>query len=128
VLLEPATRPALLALCALARCELAPLRQIESVVIESSSFGRLRGDSYRLGFALRNTAPLAIAMPAIELSMTDAQDQTVIRRVILPGEYGAAAAASLGADSDWSGNLALSVKPAANTERIAGYRLLAFYP
>lgn len=127
VLLEPSTRPALLALCALARCELGPLRQIESVVIESSSFGRLGGDNFRLGFSLRNTAPVAIAMPAIELSMTDAQDQAVVRRVILPGEFGAAAA-TLAAESDWSGNLALRVRPATNTERIAGYRLLAFYP
>lgn len=124
---EPATRPLLLALCDITGCDLAPLRQIESIVIESSSFSRVRGDDYRLGFALRNTAPIAIAMPAIELSLTDPQDQAVIRRVIQPAEF-AAGAISLAKASVWSGSLALSVKPDAQTERIAGYRLLAFYP
>ena len=127
VQVEPAARPVVSALCALVRCELGPLRQIESVVIDSSSFGRIRGDNYRLGFSLRNTAPTAIAMPAVELSMTDSQDQALVRRVILPGEFGASAP-TLAAGSDWNGSLTLSVKPAANTDRISGYRLLAFYP
>jgi predicted Zn finger-like uncharacterized protein len=124
---EPAARPVLAGLCALAHCELGPLRQIESIVIDSSSFGRLRADNYRLGFSLRNTAPVDVSMPAIELSLTDSQDQALIRRVIQPAEFGAPTA-SLSAGSDWSATLALNVRPAANTDRITGYRLLAFYP
>ena len=127
VLLEPASRPVIQALCRLARCEIGALRQIESVVIDSSSFGRLRGDAYRLAFSLRNQAPIDIAMPAIELSLTDTQDQALIRRVILPSEYGAPGAV-LAAGADWSGTLAMNIRPGAGTERIAGYRLLAFYP
>jgi predicted Zn finger-like uncharacterized protein len=125
--LEPATRPILETLCAVAGCSLSPLRQIESIVIDSSTFSRVRGDDYRLGFALRNTAPIAIAMPAIELSLTDPQDQAVIRRVIQPAEF-AAGTLSLAKSSVWTGSLAMSVRPGANTDRIAGYRLLAFYP
>ncbi len=124
---EPATRPMLQALCEVTGCVLAPLRQIESVVIDSSSFSRVRGDDYRLGFALRNTAPIAIAMPSIELSLTDPQDQAVIRRVIQPAEFGSGAL-TLSKTSVWSGSLALSVMPGPHTDRIAGYRLLAFYP
>lgn len=127
VLLEPAARPVVQALCKLAGCEIGALRQIESVVIDSSSFGRLRTDTYRLAFSLRNRAPIDIAMPAIELSLTDTQDQALIRRVMLPSEYGAAGAV-LAASADWSGTLAVSIRPGAGTERIAGYRLLAFYP
>jgi predicted Zn finger-like uncharacterized protein len=127
VLLEPASRPVIQALCRLAGCEISALRQIESVVIDSSSFGRLRTDAYRLAFSLRNQAPIDIAMPAIELSLTDTQDQALIRRVILPSEYGAPGAV-LAAGADWSGTLAMNVRPGAGTERIAGYRLLAFYP
>jgi predicted Zn finger-like uncharacterized protein len=125
--LEPATRPVLQALCGMAGCSLSPLRQIESIVIDSSTFSRIRGDDYRLGFALRNTAPIAIAMPAIELSLTDPQDQAVIRRVIQPAEF-AAGTLSLAKSSVWTGSLSMSVRPSANTDRIAGYRLLAFYP
>lgn len=127
VLLEPALRPVMVAMCTVARCEVGNLKQIESIVIDSSSFGRLRGDNYRLGFSLRNTATNDIAMPAIELSLTDAQDQAVIRRVILPAEFGAPTT-PFAAGADWGGALALSVKPAASSDRIAGYRLLAFYP
>jgi predicted Zn finger-like uncharacterized protein len=127
VLLEPASRPVVQALCRLAGCEIGALRQIESVVIDSSSFGRLRTDAYRLAFSLRNQAPIDIAMPAIELSLTDTQDQALIRRVILPTEYGAPGAV-LAAGADWSGTLAMNIRPGAGTERIAGYRLLAFYP
>ncbi len=125
--LEPATRPLLLALCAWQGCTVSPLRQIESVVIDSSSFSRIRGDDYRLGFSLKNKAPIEIAMPAMELALTDPQDQPVIRRVIHPGEFGAPSDA-LAAASVWSGTIALNVKPGTGGERIAGYRLLAFYP
>ena len=125
--LEPAARPALTALCAVTGCRLAPLRQIESVVIESSAFERVRADNYRLGFSLRNTAAIEVAMPAIELSVTDAQDQTLIRRVFLPAEF-AASTPVLGGGADWSSNLVLSVKTGAHSDRVTGYRLLMFYP
>lgn len=127
VQIQPATRPLLLALCAWNGCSLAPLRQIESVVIDSSSFGRVRGDTYRLGVALRNNAPVDIAMPALELTLTDTQDQALIRRILLPTEFGATSA-RLAAGADWSTALSLSVKTADNAARITGYRVLAFYP
>ncbi len=124
---QPAMLPLLQALCAAAGCSVSPLRQIESVVIDSSSFSRVRGDDYRLGFSLKNTAAIDIAMPAIELSLTDPQDQPVVRRVLLPTDFGARSAA-LAAASVWTGSLALTVQPGAGSDRIAGYRLLAFYP
>ena len=124
---EPAARPALLALCAWSRCALSPLRQIESIVIESSSFALTRGDNYKLAFSLRNNALLDLAMPAIELALTDAQDQPLIRRVILPSEFGAASS-RLAAGSEWGSSVSVSVKASANMDRIAGYRMLAFYP
>lgn len=124
---QPALRPVLQALCSVVGCNLAPLRQIESIVIDSSSFSRVRDDDYRLGFSLKNTAPIEVAMPAIELSLTDPQDRPVVRRVIMPAEFGARSAA-LASGTEWSGSLALTVKPGADVQRIAGYRLLAFYP
>ncbi len=125
--MQPSLRPVLEALCAVSGCRISALRQIASVVIDSSSFSRVRGDDYRLGFSLRNTATIDIAMPAIELALTDPRDQAVIRRVILPAEFGARSAALAGA-SVWTGSLALNVQPGASSDRIAGYRLLAFYP
>ena len=124
---QPGMRPVLEALCTVAGCSIAPLRQIESIVIDSSSFSRVRGDDYRLGFSLKNTAPIDVAMPAVELSLTDPQDQPVIRRVILPAEFGARSDALAG-ESVCTGSLALTVQADASAQRVAGYRLLAFYP
>ena len=124
--LEPALRPVLGTLCESTGCVISPMRQIESVVIDSSSFSRLRGDVYRLAFSLRNSAAVDVAMPAIELSVTDAQDQALSRRVLLPAEFGATSLV-LPAGGEWGSKLSLNVK-SGGAERIAGYRLLAFYP
>ena len=123
---EPALRPVLATVCQSTGCGISPMRQIESVVIDSSSFSRLRGDVYRLAFSLRNSAAVDIAMPAIELSVTDAQDQALSRRVLLPAEFGATSLV-LPAGGEWGSKLSLNVK-SGGAERIAGYRLLAFYP
>lgn len=125
--MHPVMRPVLEAVCVMAGCRIEPLRQIDAIVIDSSSFSHVRGDSYRLGFSLKNTASVDVAMPAIELSLTDPQDQPVIRRVILPAEFGARSAA-LASAAIWTGALGLTVQPDVGAQRIAGYRLLAFYP
>lgn len=124
-LVQPALKPALERMCELLACRLAPPRQIEAIVIESSGFNRLRSDTYRLSFSLRNTAGVDIAVPAIELTLTDMQDQPVLRRVLTAGELGAAQPV-IPAASEWTGAVGLTVQVGA--ARIAGYRLLAFYP
>ncbi len=123
---QPALKPLLQQLCGPLQCTVGPPRQIEAVVIDGSTFSKLRGDAYRLNFTLRNQAATDIAMPAIELTLTDGQDQPVVRRVLTPADLGAASG-TLAAGADWSGNFAMSV--AGNgAGRIAGYRVLAFYP
>jgi predicted Zn finger-like uncharacterized protein len=42
--MEPATKPFVSLVCEALACKIAPLRQIESVVIDSSSFTKVRGD------------------------------------------------------------------------------------
>ncbi|TSA08094.1 MAG: DUF3426 domain-containing protein, partial [Comamonadaceae bacterium] len=44
------------------------------------------GNTYRLNFTVKNTAAVAVAAPAIELTLTDTSDQAVLRRVFLPAE------------------------------------------
>ncbi len=122
----PGARPGLEALCAPLQCVVLPLRQIESIVIDSSSFNKLRGDTYQLNLTIRNTSAATIAMPGIELALTDAQDQPVLRRVLLPADLAAPAVLAPGAE--WLGSLPLSVTPDGSAARIAGYRVLAFYP
>lgn len=120
----PQLRPLLLALCEPLGCELAPLRQISEVVIDSSSFNKARGDSYVLAVTMKSRSTVALEMPAVELTLTDAQDQPVLRRVLLPADMGAPQ--ELAAGGEWSASV--SVLVTTGGARVAGYRLLAFYP
>lgn len=123
---RPALRPWLQALCGPLRCDLQPPRQIDAIVVDSSSFSRLRNDTFRLSFSLRNLAPIQVAMPSIELTLTDSQDQPVIRSVLAPGAIGAAEV--LPATGESTSSVTVSVASNGSSARVAGYRLLAFYP
>jgi hypothetical protein len=124
---EPSLKPWLLAFCDQLNCTLSPLRKIESIVIDTATFTKIRGDSYRLNLTVKNNAALALALPAIELTLTDSLDQPVIRRVFLPEELGIKTEA-LAAGREWSVSLAMAVNAADSSNRVAGYRVLAFYP
>lgn len=122
----PQARVALLQLCARLGCTLQPPRDIAAVVIDSSSFLQARGDAsrYELQVALKNTAAHPVAMPLLELTLTDAQEQALVRRVLRPqSELGAASELAPGAV--WSATAPVQL---AGTTPVAGYRLLAFYP
>ncbi|HMA06469.1 MAG TPA: DUF3426 domain-containing protein [Ramlibacter sp.] len=124
---EPALRPWLAALCGALGCAIGPQRRIEAIAIESSSFNQLRGDAYRLQVTLKNQAATEVALPALELTLTDGQERAVVRRVLTPAELGSDTGV-LAPASEWSSSLALGVTDAALGGKIAGYRLLAFYP
>jgi predicted Zn finger-like uncharacterized protein len=122
-----AINPLLQTLCEVFACQVRPLRQIESIVIESSSFNKIRGDVYRLNLTIKNTSNVELAMPSIELALTDTTDQPLMRRVFLSKEFGSPAPV-IAANSESVSTLALSIKANPATERISGYRVLAFYP
>lgn len=125
--LEPALRPWLISLCELQGCAISPMQRIDAIVIDSSSFNKLRGDVYRLNFTVRSTAPIEVGLPAVELTLTDSQDQVLTRRVFSGAELGAKTSV-LAPGSEWQGSWAVSVKGPGITDHISGYRLLAFYP
>ncbi|QJW85073.1 DUF3426 domain-containing protein [Ramlibacter terrae] len=124
--LQPDLRPLLVQMCGYLDCRLAHPRQIEAIVIDSSGFNRMRGDTYRLTFNARNTAPTRVATPSLELTLTDSQDQPLLRRVLSPQELGANDG-FIPAASEWSGAAGVVVSPTSGV-RVSGYRLLAFYP
>ena len=127
---QPNLRPALAMLCQYTGCELAALRQIGDIVIEGAAFAREKSGSndYRLSFTLRNGATVPLAMPAVELSLLDTQERAVVRRVLMPADYGAPAVLAARADRAASLPLTLSASEAAALPPIAGYRVEAFYP
>lgn len=125
--MEPALKPLLEDVCLLLDCRVGPLQQIESVVIDSSAFSKTKGEVYRLSLTLKNTAPIDLAMPAVELALTDTLDQALLRRVLRPEELGVKSGV-IPAASEIQSTLVLTIKTNGNGERVAGYRLLAFYP
>ena len=123
---EPIALRLLEPLCAALGCKIAPLLQIESIVIDSSSFAKTRADVYRLSFTLKNTAPTAVATPSMELTLTDMQDQAVVRRVFVATEFGRQQTMQPG--TELVATLPVAVKPGVSGAKISGYRLLSFYP
>lgn len=125
----PQTRTTLDAACRMIGCLVALPMQIDSVSIESSDFQPVpeKRDQFTLSVVLRNRSSTVEAWPAIELSLNDASEKTVARRVILPREYlpaGLTTARGFAAGSEQAlkVNLDLARLPAS------GYRVYLFYP
>jgi predicted Zn finger-like uncharacterized protein len=120
----PASAPALKALCRLAGCSVQPMRRIELLAVHSSGLNRLEGSTlYRLQVVLQNRADTALMMPALELTLNDAQGKLVARRVLQAAELGVPQAA-LQAGQE------LPIKALVSTgeRRVDGYTLELFYP
>ena len=122
---KPQWRPAFESMCLLLRCELAPRRDIASVVLTGSSFHQeAQAHRYQLGLSIQNQGALAVATPAVELTLTDTQDQVLVRKVFTPQEIGAPE--ELAARSEWNGTLPLQTQ--GLNLPVSGYRVMAFYP
>lgn len=125
---EPVLASGLQSLCEAVGCQIAPLRQIESIVIESSSFIKVKADVYRLSFSIKNTALVPLALPFAELALTDLRDQSVLRRVLAPTEYGARGEI-LAPGEELMLVVPVAIKATAHLgDKVTGYRLLVFYP
>lgn len=125
---HPVMAPWLTQLCEPLGCRLSPPRRIEAVVIDSSTLTRRLGNFYAFDVVLKNTADMAVAMPALELSLTDTQDRVIARRVFLPREL-PDAPEQIAAQTSLPLNLRLSLADAGNgAGAMSGYRALVFYP
>ena len=80
----------------------------------------------QLLLSVRNRAPIELAYPAFELTLTNSMEQAVARRVFLPAEYlpPTARAGGLKAGTELPIQLYLDT----GALRAAGYRLYLFYP
>ncbi len=122
---HPSWRPMLELLCTPLDCTVQPYRHISSVVVESSTFNRVDGGVYHFAVTLKNRSDLALEMPAVELTLTDANEQPVLRRVFTPEELGAGH--TLAAHAESSTTVLVRIAATGNAP-MAGYRVLAFYP
>jgi hypothetical protein len=120
-------KPAFQTVCAWLGCEVRPVRQIDALLIDSVAFNKLDNGTYKLSFSVKNTSHLPLAYPAVELVLTDAEDEPAYRRVLSSSELGSNAT-ELAASSDWVVTVPLRIDALAATQRVLGYRLLVFYP
>ncbi len=125
----PAMRPALLGMCRVSGCAVEPVRDVDNLSIEASD---LQADPAHRGLlvltaTLRNRAAWALAYPHVELTLTDARDQVVARRALLPAEY-AGGTADLAGGIPANGEVPLKLFIDASATSQAGYRLYLFYP
>jgi hypothetical protein len=122
----PAFKPLLSALCQPLGCRIEPVRQLDAVVIDSSALVRLIGQLYALDVVLKNTHAWPVAVPSLELSLTDAQEQVLARR-ILPASDWPDAPPVLAPGETWPVKLRLSVALPEGPP-MSGYRIALFYP
>lgn len=130
----PEAKPALLAACELLGCDLPLPRRIDRVSIESSDLHPAAGPidpsndgRLRLVASLRNRAPFAQAWPHLELTLTDTDDRTLLRKALAPAEYlppEASRADGFAAGAEQTVTLALEAPGVA----AVGYRLYVFHP
>ena len=125
----PTSKPALIKLCAVAGCEVHPMADISGLSIEASD---LQADPAHRGLlilssTIRNRVPYALAYPYVELTLSDSQDQVVVRRAFAPEEYLSAAAdprAGIAGNSE----IAVKLFIDASATSQAGYQVYLFYP
>jgi len=125
----PAARPTLDRLCKPLGCTVSFPRRTDQLAIESSD---LQADPQRpsvvvLTAALRNRGNSLVAHPSLELTLTNAQDQALARRVFQPADYLTDPAA---AERGMAGLAEINVRIALDTGDLkpSGYRLFLFYP
>lgn len=124
---DPSWQPVLNGLCAPFGCEVAPLRELQALRIESTVLQRRVPDQFVFELVLKNTAPRALATPAVELSLTDASGQLLVRRVLLPSDWQPPAAPALPAGAESPLQVAW-ILPPATAQAMSNYRALLFYP
>ena len=120
----PASRAALELLCRVPGCRGELPRMIEALVVDSSALVRVEGTpNYKFSLVLRNRAALELAMPAVDLSLTDVQGRVIARRALTAVELGAKPGPLAGgADLPMQATLAVADRP------VAGYTIDFFYP
>lgn len=134
-----ATNPALAtsfeAVCKVVGCQIESFKNIDAFKIDSSSFQKTpivagevaSAEVFALKLTLKNSSDIPVALPAVELTLTDAGDKPVLRRVLLAKDLGFNGI-TLAAHTDWTGEMEVAVTSNPTMPPVSGYRVLLFYP
>ena len=129
----PGLRPLMTQACTALGCEIPFPRDAELIALDASDLQSEPGKpgQYLLHATVNNRAEYAQAWPHLELTLTDAGDMPIARRVLAPEEWlpadqrsTAQGAASFASHKAVSARIAFAVPELAPT----GYRVYIFYP
>jgi len=125
----PETKPFLTSACVLLNCKIGLPAQIEMISIESDQLETLNTnkDQSELTMLLRNNATIVQAWPNLELTLNDANNTALSRRVFAPHEY---LPANVDDKKGFASNSEQPVKIRFDFTGIkpAGYHVGVFYP
>jgi len=123
----PWTRPLLAGLCSWTGCRIEAPHRIEDIAVESSTLTRADtnpdSDAMRLSIVLRNRGAAAVAMPTIELSLTDTNGELVARRALSSADFHVADTTLPPAVET-----TLQLLMSTSGRRVSGYTVEVFYP
>jgi predicted Zn finger-like uncharacterized protein len=124
----PSLRPLLEAGCAALDCDIPLPRHVDLVSIEASDLqvDPAQGGALTLSATLKNRASYAQAWPLLEITLTDVQDNAVLRRVLQPADYLPPKVDPTVFPPNGEAGLRLWLE--AKDTVAAGYRLYVFYP
>ena len=124
----PPARGALEALCGLGHCRIEPWRRIDVLSVENSALAQAgTGNQYQLTVSLHNKAGYEVALPWIDLSLTDPSGVVIARRALAPKDFrlgldGKPASIAAGAEQS------LQVVLNTGDQRVSGYTVEIFNP
>ena len=123
----PEAKPALATACRLIDCEVGLPTQIDAVAIESSELQAADQNTFSLSVLLANHGAIMQAWPNIELTLNDADDKPIARRVFVPRDY---LPASQEIDKGFAPKSEQAIKLYFELTQLkaSGYRVYLFYP
>lgn len=122
----PDSRPLFAAWCDTMGCRMSPPLRLDDLQVESATLVRASSegpDRYRLAVVVRNRAPIEVAWPFVDLTLTDTNGATIARRVFRPSEAQWLDTADAKADTPSGSNKAASAaRPAAPPAAVPSQR------
>lgn len=125
----PQVTPMLVEACAHVGCDVGFPARIDAVSIESSELQTLAAnqDSFVLNILLRNRSAIPQTWPSIELTLNDANEKAIARRVFSPREYlGSPTILKNGFDANSEKSVRIFFE--LSQLKASGYRVYLFYP
>ena len=122
----PSLHPLASSICAAFGCRVSLPAQIDTLAVETGELQTLGNGAFTYTTLLRNQGTLVQAWPSLELTLADANDKPLLRRVFAPREYLSPVVSAGG----FAGRTEQTVKLSFQLADLkpSGYHIAIFYP